>query len=442
MKYEAVELSELQLQVTCKEPKPDCLVVAETASLTGILDMALLRQALGPLLLSLFGLLLTSALLDAAQHWVVFIRVSELLLMIPVLLNLKGNLEMSVTGRLAAAIHHHNSNKDKDSNTNNSSSDNRVHWWTWAVPRNAAILTAQSAVCSVMVGALACAIGTIVIHRHLVVGMEGLLIVTAPIVATMLSGAINYVILVSVIGLGSRLGIDPDNVATPIASALGDFTSVAMLCMAALVLDGRWIVCLLVILMAIICFALALYSIRGDEDANELLLTGWIPIIVALAVTSVAGLVLERFYLAIPIIPILLPVVNGIAGGLVSVYACRLMTASTHKQDLSFNMPVTLLLLNLPIQLLFLLCMHTFKMGHGPVGGMVTSSIGYLMASYSQLSLMLYVTKPMVQICLQHGLDPATYALPILTAVSDLFGTVMLILVYSLLMITTNNNYK
>eukprot|EP00118_Oscarella_pearsei_P018090 m.183432 g.183432 ORF g.183432 m.183432 type:complete len:87 (+) comp39305_c0_seq20:280-540(+) len=42
-------------------------------------------------------------LLDFVQHWAVFIDVSELFILVPALLGLKGNLEMTLACRLSTA---------------------------------------------------------------------------------------------------------------------------------------------------------------------------------------------------------------------------------------------------------------------------------------------------------------------------------------------------
>lgn len=38
------------------------------------------------------------------QHWQVFTEVSELFILVPVLLNLKGNLEMNLAARISTSV--------------------------------------------------------------------------------------------------------------------------------------------------------------------------------------------------------------------------------------------------------------------------------------------------------------------------------------------------
>jgi cation transporter-like permease len=43
------------------------------------------------------------AVLDTVQHWPVFVEISEIFILVPALLGLKGNLEMTLASRLSTA---------------------------------------------------------------------------------------------------------------------------------------------------------------------------------------------------------------------------------------------------------------------------------------------------------------------------------------------------
>ncbi|PLW30677.1 hypothetical protein PCANC_18690 [Puccinia coronata f. sp. avenae] len=59
-----------------------------------------LSQALPSLLFAVFGGILTGLLLQHIQDWLTFLRVPELFILIPVPINLKGNLKMDFAARL------------------------------------------------------------------------------------------------------------------------------------------------------------------------------------------------------------------------------------------------------------------------------------------------------------------------------------------------------
>lgn len=410
MPYETIELSALDAKVNNKDSDESIVLEDET----GWIDVPLLFQSATPLCLSLLGLLLTSAILDRAQHWPVFVNVSELLLMVPVLLNLKGNLEMSVTGRLCVSCHLHSK-----------------QWWR-SVSGNGRILTAQSAVCSSIVGGLSVLIGALLIHSRAPSGLfyksEAVLVMASPMAACMASAILNYTILVIVIWWSRKRGLDPDNVATPIAAALGDLTAVGCLAVFAAVLNGRWWLSVVVIVVTVGLLLNAIVSMSDDE--YELMLAGWLPIICGLLITMMAGMILERFHVLLPNLPIMLPIVNGLSGGLLSIYACRLATLLSLRADrdsLPFKTPLTLILLTIPLNLFVFVCIRRFKMGHQlytPI-----NIILYNLSQMLQLVIMIYLATRMVRVCRQRQWDSLTISLPLVTAISDLIGTVLLIIV-------------
>ena len=56
------------------------------------------------------------------------------------------------------------------------------------------------------------------------------------------------------------------------------------------------------------------------------MLKGWLPIITAMLISSASGIILERAIKVYKGIAIYQPVVNGIGGNLVAIYASRLST--------------------------------------------------------------------------------------------------------------------
>lgn len=60
-------------------------------------------QILVPFLLAGFGTVSAGMVLDIVQHWEVFKKVTEVFILVPALLGLKGNLEMTLASRLSTA---------------------------------------------------------------------------------------------------------------------------------------------------------------------------------------------------------------------------------------------------------------------------------------------------------------------------------------------------
>ena len=70
---------------------------------------------------------------------------------------------------------------------------------------------------------------------------------------------------------------------------------------------------------------LAIYC-KNNKFVNETLYKGWLPIIAAMLISSASGIILERAIKIYKDIAIYQPVVNGIGGNLVAIYASRLST--------------------------------------------------------------------------------------------------------------------
>ncbi|KAG9339732.1 hypothetical protein JZ751_023379 [Albula glossodonta] len=61
-------------------------------------------QVVFPFLLAGFGTVAAGMVLDIVQHWTVFKDVTEVFILVPALLGLKGNLEMTLASRLSTAV--------------------------------------------------------------------------------------------------------------------------------------------------------------------------------------------------------------------------------------------------------------------------------------------------------------------------------------------------
>jgi len=65
--------------------------------------LSITLQIFFPFLLAGMGMVAAGLVLDLVQHWKVFLDISELFILVPALLGLKGNLEMTLASRLSTA---------------------------------------------------------------------------------------------------------------------------------------------------------------------------------------------------------------------------------------------------------------------------------------------------------------------------------------------------
>ncbi len=243
-------------------------------------------------------MVLAGLLLDRVQRWPAFSSHPELFTLVPALLGLKGNLEMTLASRLSTL-----------SNTGALDSPSALRS---AAAANLALVQAQG----IVVGAVAAAIPA-VLAPFTARGGGGsfppekalLLAVSSIATASVASFLLGLVMIVVVAGkswhsnLGgnaiiyirflfqaaNRWNVNPDNVATPIAASLGDLVTLALLATAAsfshssmagggenrgppdLLPSSVALACFLVILPAAVAVA------RGDPQTGEILQNGWTP---------------------------------------------------------------------------------------------------------------------------------------------------------------------
>ena len=74
--------------------------------LSGDLGIALelITQSTPSLLCAVVGSVMTGVVFDQVQLWPAFVRIEELFILVPVLLNLKGCIEMNLASRLSTSV--------------------------------------------------------------------------------------------------------------------------------------------------------------------------------------------------------------------------------------------------------------------------------------------------------------------------------------------------
>ena len=137
---------------------------------------------------------------------------SEMFILCPSLLGLKGNLEMVLASRLSTAAHSHQLSSDK------------------ALPTsfaNLLLIQCQGLVVALAASLLSIFLG-IVFHHEFSIS-DSLLICAASMTTASVASLLLGSIMCMVVIFSHRNNINPDNVATPIAAALGDLVTLSIL---------------------------------------------------------------------------------------------------------------------------------------------------------------------------------------------------------------------
>uniref|UniRef100_A0A667HJ00 Solute carrier family 41 member n=1 Tax=Lynx canadensis TaxID=61383 RepID=A0A667HJ00_LYNCA len=351
-------------------------------------------QILVPFLLAGFGTVSAGMVLDIVQHWEVFKKVTEVFILVPALLGLKGNLEMTLASRLSTAV-------------NIGKMDSPIEKWNLIIG-NLALKQVQATVVGFLAAVAAIILGWIPEGKYY---LDHSILLCSSSVATAFIASL----------LQERYYY--------ISPLVGVFF---------LALTPIWII------------------IAAKHPATRTVLhSGWEPVITAMVISSIGGLILDTTVSDPNLVGIVVytPVINGIGGNLVAIQASRISTY-LHLHSIPGELPEepkgcyypfrtffgpgvnnksaqVLLLLVIPGHLIFLYTIHLMKSGHTSLT--VIFIVVYLFAAVLQVFTLLWIADWMVHHFWRKGKDPDSFSIPYLTALGDLLGTALLALSFHFL---------
>lgn len=413
----------------------------ESAAAESVCSMML--QILVPFLLAGLGTVSAGMLLEVVQNWDVFQDVSEILILVPALLGMKGNLEMTLASRLSTAV-------------NAGRMESTREMWT-LIAGNLSLKQLQATVLGLLAAVMASVLGWLAAGELPV--NHAVLLCSASVSAAFVASLLQGIVMVGVIMGAKRIGINPDNVATPLAAGFGDLVALVLLAG-----FSQWFYSFieryLYVLFLVDLFYLSLIpvwiTVASKHPATEILLrTGWEPIVTAMVISSLGGLILDKTASDPNLagIVVYVPVINGVGGNLVSIQSSRIST-NLHMNYPPGEVPENregcfgpwrtffgsggnhrsaqiLLFLVIPGQLIFLHAIHLIKGGHTLPSPLFT--VFFLSASLIQVSALLCMADCMVHALWRRQKDPDSYSIPYLTALGDLLGTGLLSIVFLIL---------
>lgn len=400
---------------------------------------AMVFQVFIPFMIAGCGTVAAGIVLDIVQTWPVFLNVTQLFILVPALLGLKGNLEMTLAARISTQA-------------NLGQLDSLREQWQMTYG-NMALVQCQATIVAFLASLFAIIVD--VIQEHTFDVHHATLLCASSLITAAVASLVLGFITVGVVLLSRKLHINPDNVATPIAASLGDVTTLGLLASTSsllyeIVLTNNWVAPLLIAFFLLLVPLWVVIS-KKNKYTKKVLYTGWLPVISAVFISSAGGCVLDLAIAKFKGIAVYQPVINGVGGNLVAVQSSRISTYLHQRSEMG-TLPLSdpkvcvnpfsvffgkgaharsgrvLLLMALPGHLAFAYLIRLLNAGNTTLTPLFL--VVYLTSALIQVFLLIYIAYCMIQWMWRRKIDPDNSAIPYLTALGDLLGTSLLALAF------------
>ncbi|EFA12803.1 Solute carrier family 41 member 1-like Protein [Tribolium castaneum] len=400
-------------------------------------------QVFIPFMIAGIGTIGAGIVLGNVEEYEVFKEVKALYILVPSIIGLKGNLDMCLASRLSTQAHMGTMKSKRE--------------LFKMIVGNVGLVQVQAIVASCLVAIFAVAASALVNggfdwEHALLLSASGIL------TATMSCFILDFV-LIAVIIITHKMKLNPDNVATPFAASIGDVVSLLVLSSWASLLYSihethPWVMVAILGVYIVLVLPVWVLIVRKNKYTKKVLTHGWTPVLCALIISGMGGLVLDSAVDQFTGFVVFQPIINGIGGNLVSVQASRISTM-LHKTSLMGVIPPhtqqwvwpwkalirgvlpaksarILVLMMIPGQAVFLFVADLIY-NEGVSCVEPAFALTYIGVSLIQIMLLLYIAHIIIHTMWRFKMDPDNSAIPYLTALGDLLGSSLLLLAFMFL---------
>uniref|UniRef100_A0A2K5XDR6 Solute carrier family 41 member n=1 Tax=Mandrillus leucophaeus TaxID=9568 RepID=A0A2K5XDR6_MANLE len=315
------------------------------------------------------------------------------------------------------------------------------------ISSNLALIQVQATVVGLLAAVAALLLG-VVSREEVDVAKVELLCASSVLTAFLAAFALGVLMICIVIG-ARKLGVNPDNIATPIAASLGDLITLSILALVSSFFyrhkDNRYLTPLVCLGFAALTPVWVLIA-KQSPPIVKILKFGWFPIILAMVISSFGGLILSKTvskqqYKGMAVFT---PIICGVGGNLVAIQTSRISTylhmwsapgvlplqmkkfwpnpCSTFcTSEINSMSARVLLLLVVPGHLIFFYIIYLVQ-GQSVINSQ-TFVVLYLLAGLIQVTILLYLAEVMVRLTWHQAMDPDNHCIPYLTGCGLLAGS-------------------
>ncbi|OTF77168.1 solute carrier family 41-like protein [Euroglyphus maynei] len=417
---------------------------------------AVLRQMLLPFLIAGIGSVFAGVVLNAVTQWPVFVDIPQISIMVTAFLGLIGNIETTLASRLSTQA--------------NLGRMDKWHGIRDIVFGNFMVIQCQASTVGLFAAICSLAISTIREETRQKLSIDSIILLcSTSVITSIIANTLIASIIIIVILVARRLGINPDNISTPVAASMGDVCTISILAFVSQFLyDIQYGRQIQITLMAVCLCVAPVFGVfaRRNRWTRSVIYSGWTAILGAVIIEQPGGVVMEKAFQNYKVMSTFQPLVNGIGSNLVGIQTSRMSTflhASAPKgllptsnptpfvspwfvffsKDLHARMARLLMVVLVPAHLFYIAIIftlqNTFDFNVAITGPFMSV---YIIAVVLQLALLLYLAYISVFWAWKHRINPDNSAIPFTSALADVFGNCLMAIAFTFLKWINDDNTK